>query len=318
MYSLGNYLAMLSDEQRVSAYAGAIRALVKRGDRVIELGAGFGYFSILAAQAGAARVDAVELSPVIHLGPRLANANGCADRVAFHQADLLQFEPGPRADVLIGDLRGTMPFSGRALEVVIDARRRMLTRGGLMIGRRDVLYCAPARRPAGYCERIAAPLARPGVDLSPVAAVISATPFPAFFTADALLADGASWGQIDYLTVESPNHRGAAEWTLTDGADVEGIAIWLEADLGAGERFSTAPGRPGNTYGQVYLPFRSPVGAEPASVLRLEIAVHLVLGEYVWVWTASVRAAGGRALAIVSQNSVAERVIDPAAFRNAL
>ncbi|MEO6238447.1 MAG: class I SAM-dependent methyltransferase, partial [Vicinamibacterales bacterium] len=284
----------------------------------IELGAGFGYFSVLAAQAGAAQVDAVDLNSVVHLGPRLAKANGCAERVHFHEADLLQFEPETRADVLIGDLRGPTPFSGRGLEIVIDARRRMLTPGGLMIGRRDLLYCAPARRPAGYDERIAAPLSRPGVDLSPVAAVIGATPFPAFVAPEALLADGASWGEIDYLTLESPNHRGGAEWTLTNGADVEGIAIWFEADLGAGQRFSAAPGRPGSAYGQVYLPFKSPVPVEPARVLRLEIAVHLVMGEYVWVWTARVRDPAGHEIRVASQNSIPGRVIDPAAFRKAL
>jgi Met-10+ like-protein len=318
VYSLGGYLAMLSDETRVAAYAGAIRALVKPGDRVIEVGAGFGYFSVLAAQAGAARVDAVEVNPVVHLGPRIAAANGLADRIRFHEADLLQFEPDARADVLLGDLRGPTPFLGRALETLIDARKRMLKEGGIIIGRRDVLYCAPSRRPRAFDERISAPLSRLGVDLSAVAAVASATLFPSSIAADRLLAPGAPWGEIDYLTVESPNHRGAAEWTLQDGGDVEGIAIWFEGELGAGFGFSTAPGLPVTSYGQLFVPFKSVVAVEPSEVLRVELSVHLVSREYVWVWTARVRRAGGTERLVLSENSMAERVIDPAAFRNAL
>jgi SAM-dependent methyltransferase len=318
VYSLGSYLAMLSDQARVAAYAGAIRALVKTGDRVIELGAGFGYFSVLAAQAGAARVDAVELNPVVHLGPRIAAASGLADRIRFHEADVRQFEPDARADVLLGDLRGPTPFSGRAIETLIDARRRMLKEGGIMIGRRDVLYCEPSRRPRAFEERITAPLSRLGVDLSAVAAVASATLFPSSIAADRLFAPGAPWGEIDYLTVESPNHRGAAEWTLQDGGDVAGIAIWFEGELGAGFGFSAAPGMPVSTYGQLFVPFKSVVAVAPSEVLRVELSVHLVNGEYVWVWTVRVRSAGGTERLVLSENSMAERVVDPAAFRNAL
>jgi protein arginine N-methyltransferase 1 len=318
VYSLDEYLAMLADEKRVTAYADAIRAQVRSGDRVIELGAGVGDFSILAAQAGASHVDAVDLNPVIHLGPRIAAANGCAGRIRFHEADLLRFEPESRADVLIGDLRGATPFSGLALPTLIDARRRMLRPGGVVIGRRDVLYCAPARRPQPFRDRISKPLSRPGVDLSAVEAIIESTPFGSSIAPDALLAAGASWGAIDYLTIESPSHRGAAEWTLPDGADVEGIAIWFEAELGAGIGFSTAPGGTRSIYGQTFLPFRSVVRVGAAGVLRAEIAAHFISGDYVWAWTARVRAAGGREVAVVSQNSMPQRVVDPAAFPNTL
>jgi protein arginine N-methyltransferase 1 len=238
--------------------------------------------------------------------------------VRFHQADLLRFVPESPADVLIGDLRGASPFSGRALPTLIDARRRMLRPGGVVIGRRDVLYCAPARRPQLFRDRISEPLSRAGVDLSPVEAVIGSTPFGSAIAPDALLAAGASWGAIDYQAIESPSHRGAAEWTMPDGADVEGIAIWFDAELGAGIGFSTAPGGSRNTYGQMFLPFQSVFRVEASSVLRVEIAVHFISGDYVWAWTARVRTPGGREVAVVSQNSMAERVVDPAAFPNTL
>ena len=115
MYSLADYLWMIADETRVSAYAGAIRAAVRPGDHVLDVGAGFGFFSVVAAQAGAGRVDAVDTNPVVHLGRRVAEANNCGNRIFFHHLDAARLTLDRPADVLVSDLRGPTPFSGRSL-----------------------------------------------------------------------------------------------------------------------------------------------------------------------------------------------------------
>src|SRR5687768_18477600 len=112
---------MIADHARVAAYAAAIRAVVAPGDRVLDVGAGFGFFSVIAAAAGAQHVDAVDTNPAIRLGPRVAAANGCADRISFHHLDVRQLTLPERAGVLIADVRGPTPFGSRALEVVISA-----------------------------------------------------------------------------------------------------------------------------------------------------------------------------------------------------
>ena len=66
---------------------------MKPGDRVIELGSGFGYFSILAARARAAMIDAIDVNPVVHLGPRVAASNGCSEGIRFHHTDIVHFKP---------------------------------------------------------------------------------------------------------------------------------------------------------------------------------------------------------------------------------
>src|SRR5687768_14182179 len=103
MYGLSDYLWMLADQRRVDAYRAAIAAVVRPGDHVIEIGAGLGYFSIIAIRAGAARVDAIEINPVGHIGTRVIAANGLDGRVRMFCGDASDFTPDAPADVIIAD-----------------------------------------------------------------------------------------------------------------------------------------------------------------------------------------------------------------------
>ena len=314
MYRLRDYLAMLSDDNRVAAYARAIQAQVKPGDRVIELGAGLGFFSVLAARAGAAIVDAVDHNPVIHVGPRIAEANGCADRIRFHHMDILRFVPDAQADVVIGDRRSATPFAGRSLEILIDARTRLLRTGGQLIGRKDTLYVAPCGEPDAFRRMVTRALTHPDVNLSPAATIVRDTPFQCAIASRDLLAPAAAWGDIDYARLDTTSHSGSAEWAVTEPTQVAGLALWFDADLGAGVTMSSAPGGAAATYSQLYLPLRAPIDIRSGESLRVDLAARYSGGDY--VWTRGVHAAGGDGVRRVGsvQNSLAERVLDPATF----
>ena len=155
MYSLADYLWMIADDTRVSAYAAAIRGAVRPGDRVLEVGAGFGFFSVIAARAGASRVDAIDTNPAIHLGPGLAAANGCADRIRFHQVDAERLTLREKADLIVSDLRSRRAFDlGRRRGRCVGAAR--LPRiGGFQRGRwrRCVRRLRPGERGAAQRQQ---------------------------------------------------------------------------------------------------------------------------------------------------------------------
>ena len=78
---------MIYDEHRVTAYQRAIERTVKAGDVVIDVGTGTGILAFLCLRAGAARVHAIDRSPVINWARRLAESNGMVDQIIFHQCD---------------------------------------------------------------------------------------------------------------------------------------------------------------------------------------------------------------------------------------
>src|SRR5262245_50341065 len=99
-FALRAHRVLLADAARVRAYDRAIRRRVK-GRRVLDVGAGTGLLSLLAARAGAAHVHAVEKTAIARAARRVAQDNGLAGRVTFTQKNFLRWRPPAKCDVLL-------------------------------------------------------------------------------------------------------------------------------------------------------------------------------------------------------------------------
>ena len=313
MYSLRDYLWMIADDTRVSAYAAAIRACVRPGDRVLEIGAGFGFFSVIAARAGAGRVDAVETNPIIHLGPRLAAANKCADRIVFHQLDAARLTLDEKVDVIVGDLRGPTPLAGRSLSVWRDVRIRLLREGGITIPSADTLFVAPSRVPAAVVRDVHAAYDREGVAMAPIARVVEDTPYRCAIERADLIAAGRPWSRIDYRVHDSADVRGEVTWTIEHGGIMSGLAVWFDTQLAEGVGFSSAPESPSRVYRQIFLPLRTDIPLAKGDRVRVALAGHALIDQYVWAWRVFLTPVDtDQEREVICQNSIAEMVVDPA------
>jgi len=311
VYSLSDYLWMIADDVRVAAYASAIRALVRPGDRVLDVGAGFGFFSVIAAAAGARHVDAVETNPAIHLGPRIAAANGCAGRIAFHRYDVRRLTLPEPADLLIADVRGPTPFGRRSLEVLIGARDRLLRPDGRIIPRADRVLVAPVRTPAVFQREVHAAHGQQGIELGPVEQIVFDTPIRCAIAPEDLIAPGRLWTAIDYASVARADAAGTVDWSLEAAAQIAGLAVWFETDLGGGFGFSTAPGGGVGAYRQMFIPFRTTVRIASGDILKIELSVRQARENNLWAWRGWRVSPDGGTNLVVDQNSLAEIVIDP-------
>jgi protein arginine N-methyltransferase 1 len=140
MYSLDTHGAFIANRVRMNAFREALQRVVRPDAVVLDLGAGTGIFALLACQMGARRVYAIEPDDSIQVARDLAAANGCADRMEFFQALSTQVNLPERADVIVNDIYRPLPIFGLRLSAIIDARRRLLAPGGVLIPRTDTLW----------------------------------------------------------------------------------------------------------------------------------------------------------------------------------
>src|SRR5829696_1199528 len=154
MYSLHFYGQMLADVARMDAYTAALRQTIRPDSVVMDLGCGPGVFALLACKLGARRVYAVEPNNVVGLAREAAAANGFADRIEFFEKLSTEITLPEPASVIVSDLRGVLPFFQQHIPSIIDARTRLLARGGVLIPHRDILWAALVEAPEQYTELV--------------------------------------------------------------------------------------------------------------------------------------------------------------------
>jgi protein arginine N-methyltransferase 1 len=285
MYSVAFYGQMLADVTRTDAYAAALRQTVTPDSVVMDLGSGPGVFALLACSLGARRVYAVEPDDVISLARELAAANELADRIEFFESLSTEITVPERADVIVSDLRGVLPWFQQHLPSIIDARERLLAPTGILIPQRDLLW-ATVVDAADLYEEIAGPWQdkRFEFDLSAGMRFVTNRWQKARIRREQLLVEPICWSTIDYYKVESPDVCAEISWRAARSGTAHGIAVWFDSELVDGIGFSNRPGAPEMIYGQGFFPFSRPVEIIEGGRIKLRLEARMVHHDYVWRW----------------------------------
>lgn len=314
-YSVTSYGEMVRSGPRVTAYAEALRRAITPGCTVLDIGAGFGFFAILACRFGAGRVIAVEPAEAITLGPDLARANGCADRITFVQGLSSDLGPESRADVVIADLRGALPLYQQHIGVVADARARLLKPGGVLITQRDTLRCALVSDVKAAAMTFD-PWEENGfdLDLSAGRRISVNTRRKTTVPPEALISDPQDLAEVDYRTATDPNVSGRASLTAARSARAYGVLVWFDAELAGGQGFSNAPGQPALVYEQMFFPFEHPVGLAAGDQVDFDLDLRLMGEDYTSIWRTRIARTGAPELRF-SQSTALAGFITPADLR---
>src|SRR5579859_5485852 len=298
MYSLLEYGNMIADGERFRAYQKAIASAVRPGDAVAEIGCGPGIFALLACQAGARHVYAIDSEPIVELARQLAAANGFSDRIECIQSDSRKANLPERVNVIISDLRGAVPLFNRAISIIEDARTRFLAEGGTLIPQRDTLKAAIIEAPSHY-ERIISPwrTAAPQLDLSaPLEQALNHECYHLSFRREQLLTEPQSWYVLDYQAGASEDVAAELHFQAARPGMGHGVCIWFEAQLFGICGYSTGPGTPtSGISGQLLLPWLEPVALQQGQQVDVTLHADLVGSDYVWRWYTNVFANGAGA-----------------------
>ena len=318
MYSLGAYGSMIADRVRAEAYAEALRKTVRNGSVVVEIGTGPGVFAVLACQLGSSRVFAIEPAEIIQVAREVAAANGCSGKIEFFEELSNRVTLPVRADIILSDLRGVLPFFQRHLPAMVDARRRFLAPGGTMIPRKDTVWAAVVEAPKPYGE-IVNPWDKNilSQDLAAARSLAVNDGQKVRVSPEQLLTERKLWTTLEYATVESPDVRGNLKWTAERAGIGHGIVMWFDTELAEGAGFSNAPGTPETVYGSYFFPWTQPVPLKQGQSVCVSLEAKLVENDYVWRWATLIEPLAGSGASPIQyeQSQLAGAVLSAAQLR---
>ena len=266
---------MIYDEERVTQYQKAIEETVKKGDIVVDVGAGTGLLSFLCVKAGAARVHAIERSTIIRQAERLADANGLAGRITFHATDSRTANIGERADVIVSELIGHMVFEEGMVEALIDAKKRFAKPRASILPKRVTLYAAPVIEEETYSSSIECWNRKAwGMDFSIMREEAVSTSYLVDIAPSSLLARPEPVFKVDFSLESEKSFKKEIEFTLERSSSMNGLAFWFDADLSDAVLLPSSPWT-STHWKQCFVPFSTPAETEAGS--RLVTGVELSL-----------------------------------------
>jgi len=308
---------MIADAGRIKAYLQALRQSIVPGAVVLDIGTGTGIMAMLACQCGAARVYAVDPSDLVDVGRELSALNGYADRIHFIQAlstDIALPEP---VEVIVSDLRGSIPLFQRHIPTIVDARRRFLAPGGRQIPRADTLWAAVVESPEQY-QKLTAGWQEDvfGLDFRPGRALIAHEIYAASSSPLTLLAAPSCWAKLDYAAIKNPDVQGTITCEVERRGTGHGLLLWFDTMLAPGVAFSNAPGED-HVYGRNLFIWPESVDLAPGDQVTVNLAADLVGDDYTWRWDTRILDQGqpGRLKANFHQSTFYAALASPANLR---
>jgi len=254
------HFSIVRDALRNAAYEAALARAIRPGMKVLEIGAGTGILSMMAARAGAGEVVACEMNPKVAAAAQdIVARNGFADRVRIVAKKSTDLDPvadlGGPADLLVSEIVDNGLLGEGVLPAVEDAAQRLLRPGAAIIPARGNLRIALAHysklqsRHLGTIEgfdlsafnRLANPhftLRRENADLA-----LRSAP------ADLFAFDFSSGGPF-------PPADARVE-LVSDGAPVNGIVQWIRLEMDDTGHYENVPGPgPQSCWAVIFHPFR--------------------------------------------------------------
>jgi protein arginine N-methyltransferase 1 len=272
----------LGDFARVAAFREALRQRVRPGDVVIDLGAGTGVLGLLACEAGASRVYAVEPSGLIEVARRVAIANGFGDRIVYVNALAAHANLPEQADGIVADQIGHFGFEAGLFEMMADARR-LLKPGAWTVPLTVQLEIAPVsnRDVRGRLDFWRSPVA--GIDFSAARQWAANTGYPTRIDPGELLGRPAAPATVSVPEISTARIAMRATLPIDRAGTLDGIGGWFRSELAPGVFMTNAPGAPVRLQRRnVVLPLETSVAVLPGD--SVEVQVHILPSESIVAW----------------------------------
>jgi SAM-dependent methyltransferase len=288
---------LLADLHRMDAYERAIRALVRPGDVVLDLGAGTGVLAMLAARRGAARVHAVESTPVAALARELVRDNGLEAQVRVHEADVVTLAPLEPVDLIVSDFLGRFLVDDEMLDAVAASRAWLRPGGRFCPGAVELILAPAGNFLLDTVDAFRFPIY--GLDFSAGLARALRRPYGGDLLPASLLAAPQRFARYEPAREASPALSARLDFALSGTGELRALAGWFRAELAPGVTLCTEPGIQSH-WGQMLFPL-PPAAVQPGDRLSVSMAFEPLeaaeASEPLWRWSGRLERAGATVVA---------------------
>lgn len=263
MTDLDYYAGLLTNESRVRAFQDAIRAVVRPGHRVLDVGTGLGTYAFFAAVAGAGRVWAVDRDPVIHVAEQLAVLNPKADRVEFIRGELPGVDLPDPIDVLVYEDFPVSLLDGPSFELLERIQSELLASSATMVPARARVCLAPVQ--SEVLHRRIFPLEGRdndwlGLDWTPLRPYLANFPRRESIPPEYLLASALRSAPFPLLPLpDADAFRVEGVWDASRPGTIHALALWFDLETAPGIWISNEPSATPEPWGQLILPVDPPL-----------------------------------------------------------
>jgi hypothetical protein len=273
--------AMLADHYRNQQLARAIAAVVRPGDVVIDVGAGSGLLSMLAARTGARAVYALECGPMAEVARHLVHANGLEGVITVEPCHSTQWQAPEPANAILCETLGFAIFDEGFRESLTDARERMLAPGGTLVPCRLRTFAVPVS-PIENLPHLGGLNELCGFDFRPLTRLLRAASQRAYVPVENELANRAELWDLDCYTMPASELMDRQmSFTIHKTGLLGGFLLWFEADLGGGISLGNRCPHWSNHWGQLFLAAKQQQEVCPGDDVRLQIR-YTSASQFTW------------------------------------
>jgi type II protein arginine methyltransferase len=275
------HIPMLNDVHRNAAFEEAIKKVVAaRGTsvQILDIGAGSGLLSMMAARAGATNIVTCEAVPVIaEIAKRIVAQNGFSDRIAVVDkisTDLvIGRDMGARADILVSEILSSDLLAEDVLNTFEDAHARLTNEGATIIPRAATavgcLVESNVLNQYAFVEEVS------GFDVSEFTQLAAnRLPVHGTMTEWKRLSPDVDLQKIDLTQSKYAEEMRIVEIPVISDGIATGIVQWIKIDLAEGVEFVNHPDNYSDGgWLQILHPFPRPIQVESGTALQI-IAGH--------------------------------------------
>ncbi len=276
--TLLDYKLMMLDPVRMDAYRKATKMRCP-GKVVCEIGAGLGPLSLMALQAGAKRVYAIEVDDeALALAEEILACGGFGpDRFVPIHGMSTDVELPEKVDLILSETLDSAGIGENTTRFMEDARLRFLKPDGGFLPEGLDCYAALAS-PANYARKVeqwTRDLAEMGLDYGPMLTQLRSLQHAFRVNLDELYSTWIRWQQIDFKRPETFEELSGIAAQAHRSGEITGFALAFDAKLAPGVHIRTFPSDRMTHWKQGFCAFpASPITAVKGDVVWLELAIQ--------------------------------------------